>query len=155
MAVFVFKSSKSRDPTALGGIVRYITDSSKVPRGAIASTYFPPEYWQKMAQIHKRLHGKLHKRQYQHCILSFADTDAVFDYPTAMRIGKEVAATFKGMPTLYTVHDNTKHLHLHFVYSATDIQGKQVGLSPKMFSHFMECVGDIVEGYGCKRPLPQ
>ena len=154
MSIFCFKSSKSNNPVALYNIINYISDKSKTPTGAVGSTHFPKDFWLKMASLNKVIHGKENYRQYQHGVLSFADYDAVQDYPTAMRIGKEVASILD-LPSMYTAHIDTKHLHLHFVWSATSIEGHQFGLSPKLFSHFMCTVGDIVEKYGCKRPMRQ
>lgn len=155
MSIYRFISSRSTELAYLKRITEYITDSDKVPPGAIGSTCFPARLWYDMTVAHKKLVGNEHKRQYQHSVLSFADDDKVKDVEKALRIGMDVANLFKDLPTLYSVHTNTPHIHLHFVNSATMLNRKQFGFSRSAFSDFMNKVGDLLEKYGCKRPISE
>lgn len=153
MAVFKFISSKGTAPAALQRAVDYITDMEKVPLGCIGSTHFPASKWGRLVAKHKSLYGKSDMRQYQHSVISFSVDEPVRTDSQVLEIAGKIAELFEGLPTIYAVHDNTEHIHAHFVTSATCMSGKQFGMSQGDFAAFMSAVGDLMETYGCQRPL--
>ena len=155
MAIIRFLSSTSSDPAALARIHDYVTDRVKNPVHAIGSTYFPPENWLESVQALKKLHGKESMRQYTHAVVSMGDRDPVNDVGTMNRIMDKIIHLFDGVPSLYSVHTNTEHIHAHVVGSATKLDGYQYGMSEAMFSDFMNKAGDILEGFYCQRPIKE
>lgn len=155
MAVFKFISSKGTAPADLQRAVDYITDMEKVPLGCIGSTHFPAQKWGRLVAKHKSLYGKSNMRQYQHSVISFSVDEPIRTESQVLEIAEKIAELFDGLPTIYAVHDNTEHIHAHFVTSATYIGGKQLGMSQGDFAAFMSAVGDLMETYGCQRPLKE
>jgi hypothetical protein len=77
----------------------------------------PGTIYQQMRQT-KEHFGKTDKRQGYHIILSFAEGEV--DAAAAFKITGKFAREYlgSGYEALYTVHDNTDHIHAHIIFNS-------------------------------------
>ena len=81
----------------------------------------PGNIYQQMRQT-KEHFGKTDKRQGYHIILSFAEGEV--DAAAAFEITGKFAREYLGSDyeALYTVHDNTDHIHAHIIFNSVSFR---------------------------------
>ncbi len=80
----------------------------------------PGNIYQQMRQT-KEHFGKTDKRQGYHIILSFAEeVDAATAFEITGKFAKEYLGS--GYEALYTVHDNTDHIHSHIIFNSVSFR---------------------------------
>ena len=97
----------------------YISDLDKTQQGRLIGGYnCQPEYAYEQMRETKRHFGKTDKRQAYHFIISFVEGEV--DADTAFVFTQEFVQEYLGdkYAVVYTVHDNTAHIHSHVVFNS-------------------------------------
>lgn len=101
----------------------YIMDKEKTDGGRWTGflNCCPGDVYAQMQQT-KELFGKTDKRQGYHIILSFAEGEA--DAAAAFEIVGKFAKEYlgNGYEALYTIHNNTDHIHGHLIFNSVNFQ---------------------------------
>ena len=109
MPVLKMKREKYDGEFTLYNVVNYILGSACLYSGRALD----PNNAVEQMQLVKEAYGKDRGRKVRHFVLSFA-SDEEIDYDDAMLLGFRICEYYSEYQTVYALHDNTKHLHLHF-----------------------------------------
>ena len=121
MPVLIMMNKSYCDTDAMGGVVNYICRAGYGYCGGYA---VDPRYAAEQMGLVKRLWGKEHGRQIRHFILSF-DQEESIRYEQAMQIGFDICRYYSSYQSIYGLHGDTKHLHLHFAINTVSyLNGK-------------------------------
>lgn len=99
--------------------INYICDLDKTQQGRLIGGHnCQPEYAYEQMKETKRHFGKTNKRQAYHFIISFAEGEV--DADTAFAFTQDFVKEYLAdkYEAVYTVHDNTKHIHSHVVFNS-------------------------------------
>lgn len=97
----------------------YISDVDKTQGGRlIAGVNCRPGYAYEQMRDTKQKFGKTDKRQAYHLIISFQEGE--IDADTAFEVTEKFVKEYLGdsYEAVYTVHDNTAHIHSHIVFNS-------------------------------------
>lgn len=110
MPVLIMMNKSYHDTDALSDVIHYIY---RVGYGYCGGYGIDPRYAAEQMQLVKTLWGKEQGRQIRHFILSFDQTESI-SYERAMQIGFDICRYYSGYQSIYALHGDTSHLHLHF-----------------------------------------
>ena len=99
----------------------YISDADKTQGGRlIAGVNCRPGYAYEQMRDTKQKFGKTDKRQAYHLIISFQEGE--IDADTAFEVTEKFVKEYLGdsYEAVYTVHDNTDHIHSHIVFNSVN-----------------------------------
>lgn len=103
--------------------INYVTAKEKTGNGRfVAGLNCQSEFaFEQMIQTKEKF-GKVNGRQGYHLIISFEEGE--IDAPTAFEIIGEFTKEYlgDGYEAVYTVHDNTDHIHGHIVFNSVNFQ---------------------------------
>lgn len=121
--LYMKDSGSSYHGKSLKNAIDYITDAEKTQGGRLVQgiNCLPDTAFEQMKQT-KQKFGKLDKRQGYHLILSFKEGEV--DADTAMEITEKFSQEYLGKDyeVVYSVHDNTDHIHSHIIYNSVSFQ---------------------------------
>lgn len=103
--------------------INYITVKEKTANGRfVAGLNCQPEFAYEQMKDTKEMFGKVDGRQGYHLILSFeeGEVDASTAFEIIGRFAKEYLGN--GYEAVYTVHDNTEHIHGHILFNSVNFQ---------------------------------
>jgi len=135
-------------PLATSRAQRYITNELKVPPGGIFSYGCEIQNWSSINTAVKIIYNKKDRGRYYHYIIGFDPADKVNEQK-ALKIGKEIAPYWDNRYVIDAVHNNTGHIHLHFLVSYTTIDGKQKGMGGNDLNDLKCFISRIAETEGC------
>jgi len=111
----------------LKAAIHYITDPVKTQeQRLVGSLNCLSEYAFEQMRDTKKKYGKIDKRQGYHLIISFKEGEVKPD--TAFEITEKFARAYLGeqYEAVYSVHDNTAHIHSHIVFNSVSfLDGKK------------------------------
>ena len=110
MPILIVMNKPYDDDEALRTVVNYVTREGYGYCGGYAVN---PRYAFEEMQLVKDLWGKDHGRRVRHFILSFSKSEQI-SYEEAMRLGFSICCYYRNYQSLYGLHVDTEHLHLHF-----------------------------------------
>ena len=110
MPILIVMNKPYNDDKALRTVVDYVARGGYGYCGGYAVN---PRYAFEEMQLVKNLWGKDHGRRIRHFILSFGKGEHV-GYEAAMRLGFSICSYYRNYQSLYGLHVDTEHLHLHF-----------------------------------------
>ena len=121
MPVLIMMNKPYDDEEALPAVVNYV---SRGGYGYYGGYGVDPRYAVEQMQAVQRIWGKEQGRQIRHFILSFHQSEAVH-YEQAMKLGFEICRYYANFQSVYGLHHDTDHLHLHFaVNTVSYLDGK-------------------------------
>lgn len=98
--------------------------------------------------IVKRLFKKIEGREKIHFIQSFSPEDKI-DYQTAHEIANKLIQEFKEYQIVIATHQDTKHIHSHFVINTVNfVSGKKIQFSKKDLEKIKEYSNKLCLEYG-------
>ena len=140
---------KYKDDSALRDTINYILNPAKVPEGCVilrgvTSASTAAQQMDILAQAY----GKNKGTRLRHFILSF-DADENVDAQTAFEVGWRLSDYYAGQYQLVgAVHQNTDHLHIHFVMNTVGaIDGKKYSGKKKDYYDFGKYVRAVLSEY--------
>ena len=114
---FLNAAGKYSDPAARADVIRYITQKCKTPGGYIgASGVDLPDAALQMQAVAESFE-KENKVRIRHCVVSCYRYEGIDPYKAnllASIIAGEIGRIFQ---CVYAVHEDTYHLHFHFVFN--------------------------------------
>lgn len=131
--------------------LEYITDKEKTQDGRlIGAVNCQPEYaFEQMKETKKRF-GKLDKRQAYHLIISFKEGEV--DADTAFELTQRFVEEYLGKQyeAVYTVHDNTAHIHSHIVFNSVNfLNGRKYRYEKGDWERYIQPITNrLCEEYG-------
>lgn len=103
--------------------LQYIMAKEKTQDGRLISgiNCLPENAFEQMRET-KRKFGKIDKRQGYHLIISFVENEV--DADTAFELTGKFVKEYLGQDyeAVYTVHDNTDHIHAHIVFNSVSFR---------------------------------
>ena len=114
---FLNAAGKYDDPAARDDVIRYITQKVKTPSGYIGAYGVDVPYAAQQMQAVAESFKKDNKVRIRHFVVSFYRNEAIDPYKASMiasMIAGEIGRLFQ---CVYAVHEDTYHLHLHFVFN--------------------------------------
>ena len=110
MSVLIMMNKPYQDEEALETVVDYVLrPGNGYCNGYGVDMNYPV---QQMQQV-KELWGKDHGRRVRHFILSFSRSESI-GYEQIMRVGLDICRYYAEYQSVYGLHTDTDHLHLHF-----------------------------------------
>ncbi len=110
MPVLIMMNKPYQDEEALETVVDYVLrPGNGYCNGYGVDMNYPV---QQMQQV-KELWGKDHGRRVRHFILSFSRSESI-GYEQIMRVGLDICRYYAEYQSVYGLHTDTDHLHLHF-----------------------------------------
>lgn len=110
MPVLIMINKSYNDEEALHNVIGYICRGGY---GYIGGYGVDPRYAAEQMQLVKQLWGKEQGRQVRHFIVSFDRAEFV-SYEKIMQIGFDICRYYHKYQSVYGLHGDTDHLHLHF-----------------------------------------
>lgn len=110
MPVLIMMNKSYCDDNALADVVNYV---SKAGYGLYEGYGVDPRCAEEQMQAVKETWGKDHGRRIRHFILSFSSSE-VIGYEQLMLLGFEICRYYAEYQSVYGLHIDTDHLHLHF-----------------------------------------
>lgn len=110
MPVLVVMNKSYEDDEALETVVRYIL---RPGAGYCGGYGVDLNYAVEQMQQVKKLWGKDHGRRVRHFILSFRQSEQI-GYEQVMQLGFDICRYYSDYQSVYGLHCDTSHLHLHF-----------------------------------------
>lgn len=110
MPVLIMMNKPYNDEEALETVVSYVL---RTGYGYCGGYGVDMNYAVQQMQQVKILWGKDHGRRVRHFILSFKKSETI-GYEQLMRLGFEICKYYSDYQSVYGLHTNTDHLHLHF-----------------------------------------
>ena len=162
MAVNKICTSHAGTQGAMKNCISYVLRDAKVHDGYCAITGPYPYDEINLNNVYrafvdeKKIWGKTGGREYMHSIISF-HKDEKITYAQALQFGKDLAENdtfYKDFQTLIAVHQDTEHIHIHFVTNSVSfIDGHKEHHSQKDTLSFMNrtnlnYMDDISNYYG-------
>lgn len=129
----------------------YITDKEKTQNGRlIGAVNCQPDYAFEQMKATKKKFGKLDKRQAYHLIISFKERE--LDADTAFEITQKFVEEYLGKQyeAVYTVHDNTAHIHSHIVFNSVNfLDGRKYRYEKGDWAKYIQPITNrLCEEYG-------
>lgn len=110
MPVLIMINKSYNDDQALADVVNYVTQGGYGLCGGVGVD--PLHAVEQMQQV-KEFWGKDRGRRVRHFILSFSPAESI-GYEQLMLLGFEICRYYAEYQSVYGLHMNTGHLHLHF-----------------------------------------
>ena len=148
MPILIVMNKPYNDDEALRTVVNYV---KRVGYGFYGGYAVNPRYAFEEMQLVKDLWGKDHGRRVRHFILSFSKSEQI-SYEEAMRLGFFICCYYRNYQSVYGLHEDARHPHLHFAVNTvayTDgkmyaegvsdwhgLRGYIQGLMPKWYVDF-------------------
>ncbi len=117
--LYINDGGKRHHGVHLKNAIAYVTALEKTQDGRwIGGINCLPEYAYEQMKETKACFGKIDKRQAYHLIISFAEGE--MDADRAFSFTEEFAKEYLGnrYEAIYTVHDNTDHMHSHIIFNS-------------------------------------
>lgn len=129
----------------------YISDPDKTQNGRlIAGINCIPEFAYEQMKETKREFGKMDKRQAYHIIISFKEGEV--DADTAFEITEKFTKEYLGdkYEAVYSVHDNTNHIHSHIVFNSVSfLDGRKYRYEKGDWARYIQPITNrLCEKYG-------
>lgn len=125
--LYINSGAKKHYGVHLKNAIDYVCSLDKTQGGRlIGAINCLPDYAYEQMKETKALFGKIDKRQGYHLIISFAEGE--MDADGAFAFAREFAKEYLGeqYEALYTVHDNTEHMHCHIIFNSVSfLEGKK------------------------------
>lgn len=143
---------KYRDLDAKGDLINYILNPYKTPHNLTGGAGVDPNnIAYSMSEISANF-GKENGVQLRHFILSFSPYE-LCDLEIAEQIARDVVHYFlREYQTVYSVHEDTDHLHIHIVInSVSHVDGHRYYGTKREFHSFMAYLKKVLFKYGINR----
>ena len=114
---FLNAAGKYDDPEARDDVIRYITQKCKTPSGFIGACGVEIPYAAQQMQAVALSFKKDNKIRIRHFVVSFYRNEPIDPYKANMiasMIAGEIGRIYQ---CVYAVHEDTCHLHIHFVFN--------------------------------------
>ena len=114
---FLNAAGKYDDSAARDDVIRYITQKAKTPSGYIGACGVDLPYAVQQMQDVAESFKKDNKVRIRHFVVSFYRNEVIDSYKASMiasMIAGEIGRVYQ---CVYAVHEDTYHLHLHFVFN--------------------------------------
>lgn len=141
---------KYKDEDTLRDTINYILNPAKVPEGyvilrGVTSASTAAEQMDILSKVYRKDKGT----RLRHFIISF-DPEDTKDIQTVHEIGWRLSDFYAGQYQLVgAVHQNTKHLHVHFVMNVVNaLDGKKYSGKKKDYYDFAKHVRSVLSDYG-------
>lgn len=146
MPIVKFINGRNTELSQLPRIIEYISNPEKNHKGLCAAANVSLLHTAEDMIVHKVLNNKTDGRQYVHWIISF---DGNITAEKAYMIGKEALGYYsKNFQIKMSVHDNTAHVHCHFVLNTVGLNGKKFSQSQGEMLKFRDHVNSILADHG-------
>lgn len=144
-----FDTPKYHDATAISDVIRYCCQPSKIPHRCIGGFGLNLTYAAEQMEGVIRAYGKTEGVHLRHMVLSFEAGERVSLY-FANQIAHQVAWYYgSAYQILYAIHEDTPHLHIHFVMNTTSyINGKKYAQKKEDYFRFLQYLAEILKEYG-------
>lgn len=145
-------SGNYRNGNAIELVTDYIFNPYKTRSGYLGGFGVNPECPAESMMIVSEQFGKSNGVQLRHYVLSFAPCELT-NPKAANEIGSRIAQFIgREYQTLYAVHENREHLHIHIVSNSVSyIDGHRFYGRRKEFYTLMEGIRRILRDYGIYR----
>ncbi|MCI8491357.1 MAG: relaxase/mobilization nuclease domain-containing protein [Lachnospiraceae bacterium] len=145
-----FKDQNYNNKNAVENLIHYVFKDNTGDRqvrlyGGLGIDLITSERAVKQMKKIKKLYKKLDRRQMYHFILSFDDR---IKNPVAVyEIGMGIMDTFfYGYQIVFTVHENTDKLHLHFIFNSVNmLNGYKWHMNGMEFKEFKKNIEDYAD----------
>lgn len=140
-------AQKYHDDNAIPDVVRYICQTGKTPSRMIGGVGIDMNHIaESMIAVSKQF-GKYSRIRLHHFVVSFPDG---LKKPELLpNIAQHIANCIgRNYQIVYAVHEDTKHLHIHFVFNAVSyIDGTKYRGGMKEYYELIGCVSSILSVY--------
>ena len=144
MAIIKFINNKVGLKKTLNYICKEEKTNNKLVTGINCMT---ENAYEEMMTV-KKVFNKLGGREKIHFIQSFSPEDKL-DYQTAHEIARKLIEEFKEYQIVIATHQDTKHIHSHFVINTVNfINGKKIQFSKKDLERLKELSNKLCLEYG-------
>ena len=136
---------------AVDNLIRYVFKEHVRLYGGLGIDLFTSDKAIKQMKKVKKLYRKTDRRQMYHFILSF--DDRVKNPIEVYEIGMGIIDTFfYGYQVIFTVHEDTDHLHLHFILNSVNmLTGYKWHMNGAEFREFKNGIETYADDYLEKR----
>ena len=150
------KSNDYSNQTAIMGVAKYILGEHNRCHlsGATGLPYGSLTDMVNSMHDEKREFGKTTGRQLLHLVVSFDANDSKLLTPQmVLELGYQFAKQMIGCQTIFGVHDNTDHLHLHYVINSVNYaSGNKNSFSyQEVYCHYNPLFNEILYRYKKER----
>lgn len=154
MPIVKFLNAKNRGTDSLKPSIAYIQNPEKVPEGIYGGHGVSYDTAVDDMKTLQHLFGKTEGRAYIHFILSFSEE---LQEQTVCIIAKEVCMYFEEFQSVWALHENTQHPHIHVIVNAVNAKtGKKFSQSRKELNDFQKFVEQLYLKHGtATSPVPE
>ena len=146
---FLNAAGKYSDPAARDDVIRYITQKCKTPSGYIGASGVDLPYAAQQMQAVAESFKKDNKVRIRHFVVSFYRNEAIDPYKANMiasMIAGEIGRLFQ---CVYAVHEDTYHLHFHFVFNpVSHVNGYKYSGTKEEHKDLRNLIGKYVRAMG-------
>ena len=139
MPVLIMMNKPYNDEDALVILVNYVC---RMGYGYCGGYGVDVRYGAQQMQVVKELWGKNRGRRVRHFILSFGASEKI-GHEQAMRLGFHICQYYQKYQSVYGLHEDTDHLHLHFAVNTVSFE------TGKMYSEGISdwhCLRGYIQG---------
>ena len=150
-AVLKFINGSNDTTDSLKNICGYTTAKSKTNDGTLVATYgCSPEHPIEDMLRNKRLHNKMHGKQYEHFVIAPCPNGSDNTPEDILKVTKEIVATlYPEHMAIITVHTDTKVVHAHTVLESVNaVTGRKFSQGPSDLNRVKQKVNDILQRHG-------
>ena len=147
MGNLIISKHEYNNDTALGNVVNYVMNENKSfgVSGGQGVLLNNPHTYMELVKTYYCQDGK----QVQHFWLTFG-RDEYITVSDAYSIGYAVCSLFPEYQMVFSLHQNTEHLHIHWAMNPVSIiTGKKFNFGFKESFELRRQIGDILKDYGC------
>ncbi len=148
--IIKFVNGANNSKSGLKKKIEYICDPAKTNESLTGSVCCSKKYPYNDMISTKRLHHKASGKQYEHYVVGFAPEDRI-DFDKALRVINDIALYFKDNQSIFTLHNNTEHLHAHVIMNSIDCNGKRFRQWKPQLNEFKVYVNQVCNNYGIKQ----
>ena len=118
MAMLIMMNKSYNDDGALEDVVNYVASGGY---GYYGGYGIDPRHAAEQMRLVKKLWGKDRGRRVRHFILSFDRSESI-GYERAMQIGFNICQYYSDYQSVYGLHTDTDHIHLHFAVNTVSFK---------------------------------
>ena len=146
---FLNAAGKYDDPAAREDVIRYITQPHKTPHGFVGAYGVELPYAAQQMQAVAESFIKDNNVWFRHFVVAFYRTEAIDPYKAnlpASMIAGEIGRLFQ---CVYAVHEDTYHLHFHFVFNPVSfVNGYKYSGTKEEHKDLRNLIGKYVRAMG-------
>lgn len=141
-----FNNIREQTPALLGRVCTYLTSPSKTENGQLIGgrALLPADAARCMAAVKSCFH-KLGGRQFIHLTLTPTSDQPILSGTVLMDLATSIASYYDGYQSLFTVHTDTQHPHIHLLLNTVNYQtGRKFSQSKMDLNHLRGKFNDML-----------